>query len=297
MASLLSALRVRKDNRSRVAPRTRLHLESLEAREVPSASPVLPSVLGPAAAIFSPASPHASAVGTLSSALHQASALPPISITSVSLVNGQLTANGTIGNQAFSTPVTITTPSSAASTTTPILTLHLAPIDLNLLGLEVKTSEICLNVSAQSGPGNLLGNLLSGVANSLNSGLSLGSILNSLTSAQQSALTGGLTGLLNGAVGAINGAATTSPSSTDILHLSLGPVNLNLLGLQVNLDNCAGGPVTVDVLANAGPGNLLGNLLTDVSHLFDNVGLPTTLSQRLDRIAELIVADAALLGV
>ena len=302
MASLLSALRVRKDNRPRVAPSTRLQLESLESRVTPSVSSITPPALGPA--LFGHPSTNASLVGILNSIQHQVSALPPITISGVSLVKDAtgvitgLTASGTIGNQAFTTAVTLTASSgssagSAASTSTPILTLHLAPIDLNVLGLEVKTSEICLNVTAQSGPGNLLGNLLSGVANSLNNGLSLGSILNSLTSAEQTLLTGGLTNLLNGAMGAINAGTTTSPSSTDILHLSVGPVNLNLLGLQVNLDNCAGGPVTVDVLANAGPGNLLGNLLTDVS----NLGLPTSLTQRLDQIASLLVADAALLGV
>ena len=40
-----------------------------------------------------------------------------------------------------------------------------------------------------------------------------------------------------------------------LLHLSLGAVNLNLLGLVVNLNNCAtpAGPVTVDITAQSGP--------------------------------------------
>jgi hypothetical protein len=286
----------------------RLSLESLEAREVPSASPIMP-VLPAATALFSPASSHASPVGALSSALHQVSALPPITINSVTVQNGALTANGTIGKQAFSTALTITASSAAsaantagtaaaAATTTPILNLHLAPIDLNLLGLEVKTSEICLAVSATSGPGNLLGNLLGGVANSLNGGSTLGSVVTNLTnSGQLSTLTTGLTGLLNGALGAVNTAANATPSANDILHLSLGPVNLSLLGLNVNLDNCAGGPITVDVIDHTGPGLLLGNLVSDVSHLFDNLNLPTSLTQRLDGIAQLIVADAGLLGL
>lgn len=50
----------------------------------------------------------------------------------------------------------------------PILDLMLGPIDLTLLGLEVQTSQICLNISAQSGPGNLLGNLLCSLTNLLN---------------------------------------------------------------------------------------------------------------------------------
>jgi len=51
-------------------------------------------------------------------------------------------------------------------------------------------------------------------------------------------------------------------------------VNLNLLGLDVNVDNCANGPVTVDVTATSGPGNLLGNLLTGVSNLLNGSNNP-----------------------
>jgi len=50
----------------------------------------------------------------------------------------------------------------------PILDLMLGPIDLTLLGLEVQTSQICLNISSQRGPGNLLGNLLCSLTNLLN---------------------------------------------------------------------------------------------------------------------------------
>ena len=39
-------------------------------------------------------------------------------------------------------------------------TLTLKPIDLNLLGLEVKTSPITVTISTQPGNGQLLGNLL-----------------------------------------------------------------------------------------------------------------------------------------
>jgi hypothetical protein len=49
-----------------------------------------------------------------------------------------------------------------------ILHLDLAPIDLNLLGLRIRTSRIVLDITAEPGPGNLLGNLLCGIANLLN---------------------------------------------------------------------------------------------------------------------------------
>jgi hypothetical protein len=49
-----------------------------------------------------------------------------------------------------------------------------------------------------------------------------------------------------------------------ILHLELGPLNLNLLGLQVVLDDCDDGPVVVDITGQTGKGRLLGNLLCEL---------------------------------
>jgi hypothetical protein len=49
-----------------------------------------------------------------------------------------------------------------------------------------------------------------------------------------------------------------------ILHLDLGPIHLDLLGLQVDLSR-----VVLDIVAQAGAGNLLGNLLCAVAHLLD----------------------------
>jgi len=59
---------------------------------------------------------------------------------------------------------------NAADPTCPILNLRIHAIHLNLLGLKVDTSNICLSITAQSGSGNLLGNLLCGVANGLHGG-------------------------------------------------------------------------------------------------------------------------------
>ena len=50
------------------------------------------------------------------------------------------------------------------------LNLALGPINLSLLGLNVDTSPICLDITAQQG-GGLLGDLLCGVANLLNGGV------------------------------------------------------------------------------------------------------------------------------
>lgn len=50
----------------------------------------------------------------------------------------------------------------------------------------------------------------------------------------------------------------------EILHLDLGPLDLNLLGLRVQLSR-----IILDITAEPGPGNLLGNLLCAIAHLLD----------------------------
>jgi hypothetical protein len=53
-------------------------------------------------------------------------------------------------------------------------------------------------------------------------------------------------------------------ATCDILHLTLGPLDLDLLGLQVHLNQ-----VVLDIVAQSGAGNLLGNLLCAVAGLLD----------------------------
>ena len=97
------------------------------------------------------------------------------------------------------------------------------------------------------------------------------------------------TGLLSGVVTSATGATTSvvrtvslpavvgSASTCQILHLDLGPLNLDLLGLQVNLSE-----IVLDITAQSGAGNLLGNLLCSVANLLNNPsGLATLLNQIL----------------
>jgi hypothetical protein len=80
-------------------------------------------------------------------------------------------------------------------------------------------------------------------------------------------LTGTLTNSLGATVGSVDRQATVPLQATgtcDILHLELGPLDLNLLGLVVHLDQ-----VVLDINAEQGPGNLLGNLLCAVAGLLD----------------------------
>ena len=86
-------------------------------------------------------------------------------------------------------------------------------------------------------------------------------------------LTGTVTDALGVVVGTINQALTLpvligqSSGTCQILHLELGPLDLNLLGLMVHLDQ-----VVLDITAQSGPGNLLGNLLCAIAGLLDGGG-------------------------
>ena len=71
-------------------------------------------------------------------------------------------------------------------------------------------------------------------------------------------------------------ARAAQQATCDILHLVLGPLDLDLLGLQVHLDK-----VVLNVVAESGPGNLLGNLLCAVAGLLDG-GLSGQLGQLVD---------------
>jgi hypothetical protein len=62
-------------------------------------------------------------------------------------------------------------------------------------------------------------------------------------------------------------AAQIGPTACGILHLDLGPLFLDLLGLQIDLSR-----VVLDIAAQPGPGNLLGNLLCAVTGLLDSPG-------------------------
>jgi hypothetical protein len=72
-----------------------------------------------------------------------------------------------------------------AAATCQILNLVLGPLHLNLLGLHVDLNQVVLNITGQTGPGQLLGNLLCGIANLLNPGLPAGQLAGLLNIVQQ----------------------------------------------------------------------------------------------------------------
>ena len=88
---------------------------------------------------------------------------------------------------------------------------------------------------------------------------------------------GTLTGTLKDVTGAVLGQVNqqiaipvdllNTTGTCEILTLVLGPLDLNLLGLIVELEQ-----VELVIRAEQGPGNLLGNLLCAIAGLLDNGG-------------------------
>jgi hypothetical protein len=69
----------------------------------------------------------------------------------------------------------------------------------------------------------------------------------------------------------------------DVLNLVLGPLHLDLLGLVVDLNQ-----VELDITAEQGPGNLLGNLLCAVAGLLDGPSPLGAIAGLLNRILSIL---------
>jgi hypothetical protein len=191
-----------------------------------------------------------------------------VDLEGLSIVEGVLTAtdgtvSGTIGGLPFTTELTnfqlefIQPPGEAGCS---ILDLELAPIDLDLLGLHVDTSPICLSITAFPDQG-LLGDLLCGLSGILNGLLNLDQVTGILEdTVLEDILSGALTDALSQAGDPPSGAEDICDGDCEVLDLAVGPVDLTLLGLNVHLDDCEGGPVQVCLSASEGEG-LLGDLL------------------------------------
>lgn len=111
----------------------------------------------------------------------------------------------------------------------------------------------------------------------------LGNVLSAVFTVQSFANQGNqlvAQGVLNGTITSATGTVTqvTNQSATlpvsgvtascPILSLTLGPLNLNILGLQITLNQ-----VVLNIVAIPGSGNLLGNLLCAVANLLNGTNL------------------------
>jgi hypothetical protein len=102
---------------------------------------------------------------------------------------------------------------------------------------------------------------------------------------------GTLTGTIQNAVGNVIGTVLRTlalpviigQAECDILHLELGPLDLNLLGLEVHLDR-----IVLDIDADP-TGGLLGSLLCAVANLLNTTGVITgDLAALLNQILALL---------
>jgi hypothetical protein len=96
--------------------------------------------------------------------------------------------------------------------------------------------------------------------------------------------------LANGLTGAVSTTFTNllvipANQRCTILNLDLGPIFLNLLGLELVTS-----PISVDLTAVAGPGNLLGNLLCALVHLLDQNPLGAAVQNLLNQINAILGA-------
>ena len=82
-----------------------------------------------------------------------------------------------------------------------------------------------------------------------------------------------------------NSSGGRTALACDVLLLDLGPLDLDLLGLTIHLDQ-----VVLEIVAETGAGNLLGNLLCAVVSLLDGVAV-------LGAIADLLNQIIAIIGV
>lgn len=105
-------------------------------------------------------------------------------------------------------------------------------------------------------------------------------------------LTGKLTGANGKPVGTVHrtittvvdtGRANAAPPVCSILNLKLGPLNLNLLGLNVHLNR-----IHLTITAIPGVGNLLGNLLCSIANLLNGGGSLTHIAALLNRVLALL---------
>jgi len=111
-----------------------------------------------------------------------------LTMTGASVVNGVLTAAGTVTGTMLGptgtvlqtiTGQAVAAPLQVTGTCT-ILNLVLGPLHLDVLGLVIDLNQVVLTITAVAGAGNLLGNLLCAVANLLNGGGALSNLLQSV---------------------------------------------------------------------------------------------------------------------
>jgi hypothetical protein len=169
-------------------------------------------------------------------------------------LTGQL-RSGT-GVSRDSAPVKFKVAAKRRGTRCDVITLRLAPLDLELLGAQVTTSHISLDVYARRG--RVLGNLFCALAKAKVTFPRSARLARALNSRLDGRPLQVMSASTSGAAGA---AQAPQPKSCQVLKLVLGPLHLDLLGLVVDLyGKTKSDPVIVTINAQPDKG-LLGQLL------------------------------------
>ncbi|HEY7426460.1 MAG TPA: hypothetical protein VH682_19660, partial [Gemmataceae bacterium] len=158
-----------------------------------------------------------------------------------------------------------TTTSSSTTTDSQLVTLTLNPLNVNLLGLNVQTNQIQINIAAQQGNGDLLGNLLGDTSNLLNLP-AVSAVVNNVLGNVVTLLNSGtlsVAGVTTNS-GPLSSPAPGSTSTTSVLTLHVAPVTLNLIGAEVTTS-----PIDLTLTAQSGQGLVLGNVVSDLANLFN----------------------------
>jgi hypothetical protein len=141
----------------------------------------------------------------------------------------------------------------SASRICDVLTLNLGPLHLELLGLVIDLSRVVLTIKADSN-GGLLGSLFCGIAG--RSSVSAAQLSKTAKKMTKAAQANGLNQGVAGFQAQVTPGFTQAPGTVcSILDLTLGPLDLNVLGLLVHLDR-----LRLTITAVRG-GGILGDLL------------------------------------
>lgn len=92
-------------------------------------------------------------------------------------------------------------------------------------------------------------------------------------------------------------SAAQAAASCPVLHLTLGPIDLNLLGLRVKLGGGAASdqPIVLDITAQQG-GGLLGDLLCGITNALNPTGVLGQLATQLQQLTSTLNSILGLLG-
>jgi hypothetical protein len=214
-------------------------------------------------------------------------------ITSFRATAGGVVATGTLtGNLRSGTrvshgsaPVRFAVAAKARPGRCDVITLRLAPLDLELLGVQVTTSNINLDVYALRG--RVLGDLFCALSHAKVTFPRAARVARALNSR----LHGRPLSVFASSESLPAAAAQAQPQTCQVLKLVLGPLNLDLLGLVVDLyGKTQTDPVVVTINAQPDKG-LLGQLLCGVAggggissvaglqNLLNSLGLNLTTTQ------------------